>query len=357
MSTKNTGLKKYFFTIFLIAFVVVPFYYAYGSAGKIADLSGSVSIREKNNIPYKTAKKGDAFDRGYWIKTGGNGWASLLLSDGSKITLANNTELEITEYIIGNKEKNGVFSVTQGKLRASVTRLAGERVDYKVKSSTAVAGIKGTEFMMMAQGQANVFFGNEGSVGISGNAGMEKQLGADTMVQNTRGYVPVDPVKIEPQTPLQTAKTNFQEITAAAPPKDWEISNNLPHIIARWNINYGHYLADAGKYDEALHVFQIALDLTDKPDIRSDARLERGAVYSSFLNNPEAALSEYLLVLEEYPQVAQREVALYNVGRTLYELGFKTQAGIRLLQYKKEYPKGRYLSNVETYLRTLGIRP
>ncbi|MCX8109830.1 MAG: FecR domain-containing protein [Syntrophorhabdaceae bacterium] len=357
MSTKNIDLKKYFFVIFLIAFVAMPFYNAYGAAGKIDDLSGNVSIRDKNNIPYKAAKKGDVFDKGYWIKTGSNGWASLALTDGSKITLANNTELEITEYVIGRNKKDGVFTVTQGKLRASVTRLAGERVDYKVKSATAVAGIKGTEFMMMAQGQANVFFGNEGSLGISGNAGTAKQLSADTMVQNTRGYVPVDPVKIEPQTPLHTAKTNFQEITAATPPKDWEISNNLPHIIARWNINYGHYLADAGKYDEALHVFQIALDLTDRPDIRSDARLERGAVYSSFLNNPEAALSEYLLIIEEYPQVAQREVALYNVGRTLYELGFKTQAGIRLIQYKKEYPNGRYLSNVETYLSTLGIKP
>ncbi|HON86120.1 MAG TPA: FecR domain-containing protein [Syntrophorhabdaceae bacterium] len=356
MSMKNTGFKTYFFIIFIISLIAIPFYDAYGAVGKIADLSGSVSIRDKNNVPYKTAKKGDVFDRGYWIKTGGNGWASLLLSDGSKITLANNTELEITEYLIGKKEKNGVFTVTQGKLRASVTRLAGERVDYKVKSATAVAGIKGTEFMMMTQGQANVFFGNEGSVGISGNTGDAKKLGADTMVQNTRGYVPVDPVEIKPETPLYTAKNNFKEITAAQPPKDWELSNNLPHIIARWNINYGHYLADAGKYDEALHVFQIALDLTDRPDIRSDARLERGAVYSSFLGNPEAALSEYLLVLEEYPQVVQREVALYNVGRTLYELGFKNQAKQRLLQYKKEYPSGRYLSNVETYLNTLGVR-
>ncbi len=357
MPFKKILLKQFFTAVFFVVFIITPLYSAFGAAGKIADLSGSVSIRDRNNVPYKAAKKGDVFDKGYWLKTGNDGWASLALTDGSKITLANNTELEITEFVIGKNRKSGVFSVTQGKLRASVTRLAGERVDYKVKSNTAVAGIKGTEFMMMAQGQANVFFGNEGSVGVSGHRGDAKQLSADTMVQNTRGYVPVDPVEIKPQTPLHTAKTNFQEITAATPPKDWEISNNLPHIIARWNINYGHYLADAGRYDDALHVFQIALDLTDKPDIRSDARLERGAVYSSFLNNPEAALSEYLLVLEEYPQVAQREVALYNVARTLYELGFKTQAGARLIQYKKEYPQGRYLSNVETYLRTLGIKP
>lgn len=356
MPIKNLNLKKSFIMICFFVFFIAPFYNAYGAAGKIAELNGSVLTRDKNNIPYKAAKKGDVFDKGYWIKTGGDGWASLALTDGSKITLANNTELEITEFVIGKNRKGGVFSVTQGKLRASVTRLAGERVDYKVKSATAVAGIKGTEFMMMAQGQANVFFGNEGSVGVSGNTGAAKQLWTDTMVQNTRGYVPIDPVEIKPQTPLSTAKTDFQEITAATPPKNWEASDNLPHIIARWNINYGHYLADAGKYDDALHVFQIALDLTDRPDTRGDARLERGAVYSSFLNNPEAALSEYLLILEEYPQIAQREMALYNIGRTLYELGFKEQAKKRLLQYKNDYPMGRYLSNVETYLRTLEMK-
>ncbi|MCX7966708.1 MAG: FecR domain-containing protein [Syntrophorhabdaceae bacterium] len=351
---KQGHVKKFLFFSLIFLFFI-PLCTVYAAAGKIDNLSGSVFIRDKNNIPYRAAKKGDIFDKGYWIKTGGDGWVALTLADESKITLANNTELEITEFVIGKNRKNAVFSVTQGKLRASVTKLAGERVDYKVKSPTAVAGIKGTEFMMMTHGQANVFFGNEGKVDISGTQDRPKLLKADTMVQNTRGYVPIDPVEVKPDTPLHTAKENFKEITAATPPKDWEISNNLPHIIARWNINYGHYLADAGKYDEALHVFQIALDLTDKPDIRSDARLERGAVYSSFLNNPEAALSEYLLILEEYPNIVQREIALYNVGRTLYELGFKEQAKQRLLQYKTEYPTGRYSSNVETYLRTLGI--
>lgn len=339
--------------VFLSILLFIPFYGAFGAAGKIDDLNGSVFLRDKNNVPYRNAKKADLLDKGYWIKTGKDGWAILALNDGSKITLANNTEMEITEYIIGKNKKQGVFTIAQGKLRASVTRFTNETVDYKVKSSTAVAGIKGTEFMMMTHGQANVFFGNEGKVGISGTQQKSKQLSANTMVQNTRGYVPIDPVEIKPETPLYTAKENFKEITAATPPKDWEISNNLPHIIARWNINYGHYLADAGKYEDALHVFQIALDLTDKPDIRSDARLERGAVYSSFLNNPEAALSEYLLILEEYPNITQSEIALYNIARTLYELGFKEQAKQRLLQYKKEYPRGRYLSNVETYLRTL----
>ncbi|HAK89872.1 MAG TPA: hypothetical protein DCP24_12595, partial [Nitrospiraceae bacterium] len=268
-------------------------------------------------------------------------------------TLANNTELEITEFVVGKDKKDGVFSVTQGKLRASVTKLAGEQVNFKVKSPTAVAGIKGTEFMMMTQGLANVFFGNEGQVEITGADTASKPLTVDAMVQNTRGYVPTDPVKIEPDTPLYTAKKNFEEITEATPPKEWELSGNLPNIIARWNINYGRYLADSGRYEEALYVFQIALDLTNLPDIRSDARLERGAVYSRFLRNPEAALAEYLLVIETYPVVAQRETSLYLAGMTLYELDLKDQAREKLMQYKRDYPSGKHIRNVETILNLL----
>jgi len=340
-------------SLLIIFLCAVPAYGARNTIGKVTEISGNVLYREKDNLTYQTLKRGTVLEKGYWIKTGADGWAVLTLTDNSKLTLANNTELELTEFVIGKNKKDSVFSITQGKLRASVVRLAGESVNYRVKSPTAVAGIKGTEFMMMTQGLANVFFGNEGVVEISGDTTPKKPLTVDTMIQNTRGYTPTDPVKVEPDTPLYTAKRDFEEITGAVPPKDWEISGNLPNIIARWNINYGHYLADAGRYEDALYVFQIALDLTNLPEIRSDARLERGAVYSRFLRNPEAALAEYLLVIEEYPQVPQRETALYLTGMTLYELGFKEQARERLLQYKREYPTGRYIGSVETLLNVI----
>lgn len=347
-------MKRIVFIVSIfLSFFIFSSYSEGAPVGKISEIIGSVLYKEKISSPYQRAEKGIALGKGYWIKTGADGWTILLLSDNSRLTIANNTELEITEFIVSKEKKDGVFNLAQGKLRASVTRLAGEKVNYKIKSPTAVAGIKGTEFMMMTQGLANVFFGNEGHVEISGDTTPSKPLSVDTMVQNTRSYTPTDPVKIEPDTPLYTAKKDFEAITAAEPPKDWEISGNLPNIIARWNINYGHYLADAGRYEDALYVFQIALDLTNLPDIRSDARLERGAVYSRFLRNPEAALAEYLLVIETYPIVPQRETALYLAGMTLYELGFTDQAKEKLMQYKKEYPSGKHISNVGTILNLL----
>ncbi|WP_353683669.1 FecR domain-containing protein [Thermodesulfovibrio sp. 3907-1M] len=340
-----------------VIFVILSIFYlsavAYGAVGEIEKIEGNVFYREHSGIPYKKATAGLLLNSGYWIKTESKSWTNIKLIDGSRFILSDNTELEISDYLFDRGRKSGVFYVTQGKIRATVLKLTGQTTNFRVKTPTAVAGIKGTEFMMLAKGQANVFFGNENTVYVSGYNTVEKTLTADTMVQNTRGLTPTEPVKVEEGTLLYDAKIGLSQITGAAPPKEWEISGELPHIIARWNINYGHYLADAGRYEEALYVFQIALDLSDNSEIRADARLERGAVYSRFLRNPEAALSEYLLILEEYPETPQKETALYLTAMTLYELKFKKQAKQRLTQYKKEYPDGKYLTNIETILKLL----
>ncbi len=345
-------MRNVFLIVHLLLFLLAQAAFAL-PVGKVTRAKGSVSFRKNGTASYKALSPGQEVGEGNWVKAGKDGWVELTLSDNSRFTIANNSELEISAFTVGKEKREGSFNLVQGKLRASVVKLAGKQTDIRVKSGTAVAGVKGTEFLMLAQGPANVFFGNEGTVAVSGSAGESEPLPADTMTQNTRGYRPVAAVKVETDTPLAKAKSAFEQATGTVPPAEWADSDNLPNIIARWDINHGHYLADGGRYDEALHVFQIALDLTTLPDIRSDARLERGAVYGRFLKHPEAALAEYLLVLEEYPRIPQMETALYSVGQTLYEMGKLDLAKARFRQYLKEYPDGKHRNSVETLLRLL----
>lgn len=341
--------------IVLFALMLVPVMALAGQAGKITGLKGKAQIRAKNNIPYGSMKKGDMVSEGNWIKTGADGWVELTLNDKSKFTLANNTEFEVTSFLVTRNKREGTFNLAQGKLRASVVKLAGKQSGMTVRSGTAVAGIKGTDFLMLSQGPANVFFGNEGSVAVSGDGkGPQQPLTASTMTQNTRGETPVEPLKVEAGSPIAEAKGIFDTITAGTPPPEWTDSGKISDIIARWNINHGHYLADSSKYNDSLHVFQIALDLTQIAEIRADAHMERGAVYARFLNNPELALAEYLLVMEEYPKLPQAETALFNVGQTLSELGYTDQARVRFKQYLKDYPSGKHRDNAETLLQNLG---
>ncbi|CAH2031621.1 FecR domain-containing protein [Trichlorobacter ammonificans] len=348
-------MKRFVSALFACLLCILPLAAHGAQVGTITGISGSASWRVKANIPYAPLAKGAAIAEGNWIKTGPNGWVELTLNDKSKFTLANNTEFEITSFLLTKNKREGTFNLAQGKLRASVVKFGGRQSGMTVKSGTAVAGIKGTEFLMLSQGQANVFFGNEGKVAVSGEAkGQQQPLVAGTMTQNTRGITPVEPLKVEAGSPVAAAKELFDKVTAAQPPAEWTDSGQIADIIARWNINYGHYLADSGKYEEALHVFQIALDLTKVPDVRADAHMERGAVYARFLANPELALAAYLLVLEEYPQLPQAETALFSTAQTLLEMGFNEQARQRFEQYLKHYPQGRHAGTSETLLKNLG---
>jgi tetratricopeptide (TPR) repeat protein len=341
--------------ITLLISLLLPSMALAAQVGKITGLKGAAQFRAVNNIPYTTLSKGDLVSEGNWIKTGADGWVELTLDDKSKFTLANNTEFAVTSFLLTKNKREGSFNLTQGKLRASVVKLAGRQSGMTVKSGTAVAGIKGTEFLMMSQGPANVFFGNEGTVAVSGDGkGIQRPLTASTMTQNTRGITPLDPLKVEAGSPIAEAKDIFDKVTAAMPPPEWTDSGRISDIIARWNINHGHYLADSGKYNEALHVFQIALDLTKIAEIRADSLMERGAVYARFLSNPELALAEYLLVMEEYPKLPQAETALFSAAQTLAELGFIDQARMRFGQYLRDYPNGKHKGNVETLLGNLG---
>lgn len=321
--------------------------------GTVTKFSGDVSFKAKGADSYQPLIRSMVFSEGAWLKTGRNGWLELNLIDKSIFRLANNSELELERFLLNSSKKEGLFTLTQGKLRASVVKSPGLTSSLKVSNKAVVAGVKGTEFLMLSEGPANVFFGNEGIVAISGHDGLETSLLPRYMTQTTRGFTPIEPVAVEPDTPIAKAKAAFEDATGTAPPDDWAASNNLPEIIARWNISYGHYLADSGKYEQALKVFQIALDLAKGADIRCDARLERSAVYSRFLGNHDAALAENLLILEEHPQAPQAESALFNAGQIYFELSNKERAREKFNEYLRRYPNGKHRSNVETLLGIL----
>ena len=54
------------------------------------------------------------------VRTGRNGWVELRLDDGSTVTLANDTELELTSLTMGKGKKEGLLNLAQGKLRTQL---------------------------------------------------------------------------------------------------------------------------------------------------------------------------------------------------------------------------------------------
>lgn len=321
--------------------------------GEIQAASGVVYFKAKGAAAWGLAPKKGKVDVGDRIKTGGDGRALLVLKDKSRLMLGNETEIEVSEFLLTKKERSAVYSVSTGKVRAVVAKFSG-RSDIKVRTQTGVAGVKGTDFIVMNQGAANVYFGKESRVDVSGTGedGTVK-LVANKMTENTSGAAPIEPVNVEPGSPLQEARAQLEAVTDVAAPVEWEKTGNLPNLLARWNINYGRYLAESKRYKEALDVFHIAVDLTAIPAIQAEAHLEMGTVYALYMNDPRSALVEYNTVIDKYPELPFVANALYSAGKINMDIGDKAEARRLFRRYLDEFPQGRHRETVEQLLRTL----
>ncbi|GAM09476.1 fecR protein [Geobacter sp. OR-1] len=315
--------------------------------------SGAVFVKGSDTEPYQPLPAGTKLSGGSFVKTGANGWLLLKLSDGSTLALANNTELELATLRLTGDKREGLLSLLVGKIRASIVKLAGQQTDIRIKSRTAVAGVKGTEFLMLNKGPVNVFFGNEGRVTVAGNSDGATDLDAGTMTQTTRGHKPIAPVKVEPDSTLQKAQMVFNAATGELPPAEWTESDNLPDIIARWDINYAHYLIDKGEYGQALELLQAAFDLAANEGVRADSLLEQGSVNGRFLRDQTAALDAYAKLLSEYPGRPQAEAALYYSAQLRFDREEFTTALDLFERYLTRYPDGMYGQNARTLINRI----
>jgi TolA-binding protein len=152
---------------------------------------------------------------------------------------------------------------------------------------------------------------------------------------------------------LERIRDVFNAATGEMPPPEWAESDNLPEILARWDINYAHYLVDRGDYRQAAELLQVAYDLASNGEIRADALLELGSLHGRFLLNPSAALEAYTKVLEEYPRLSQAERALFYSAQILFDRNDFAKAREALEKYLARYPAGAYRDNAGILLKMI----
>lgn len=325
---------------------------AQGAVGIIENLSGGAYHKSGSDAKWSVAAKGAPIDEGDKVKTASDGRMVLRFEDGSKMNVGNETELEITEFILKKKNRSATFSLSNGKIRAVVNKFSGHS-SIQVKTATSVAGVKGTDFIVMNQGSANVLFGKEDTVEVTGDDGKAVMLTPDKMTENTTGSNPIEPVSVEPGSQLAEVRADLEAMTDVNAPVEWARAGRLPNLLARWNINYGHYLADSQRFKEALDVFRIAIDLSEVRQTRAEAHLERGSVFSRNLNEPQKALLEYMEVIKNYPELPFVENALYSAGTIKMDMGDK-QGAIELFnKYLNDYPEGRHRTTIDAFIKEL----
>ncbi len=122
--------------------------------GKVLSVQESVIIIHLNNKSgYKARKELPVYERDTVI-TQKNGRIEILLNDESKLILASETKMELTKSVYDPKKKtrNALINMSIGKARFLVTKLSNyNSSEFKVKTNTAVAGVRGSDFVVTAK--------------------------------------------------------------------------------------------------------------------------------------------------------------------------------------------------------------
>jgi hypothetical protein len=117
--------------------------------GKTLSMTGSVSIqREGKTWQLQVGEFIHLHDR---LQTGIESRVEILCMDQSRIRMAPNTTLEITEYLYQpeKKKRKSLLSLWAGKARFIVNDLVDyTQKDFEVRTQAGIAGTRGTDFIM-----------------------------------------------------------------------------------------------------------------------------------------------------------------------------------------------------------------
>ncbi len=144
---RGLGVIVFFTTLFLTHAAV-----AQSVHGIFMVVKGDVTVisgQAADKTPQK-AKMGSKVFPGDTIQAGKDSRAKIVMSDQNTLNISPDTKFQIEKYENdpGSDSRNVTLKVMEGKLRASVEqKYDGEKNKFNVKTPSAVAGVRGTDFL------------------------------------------------------------------------------------------------------------------------------------------------------------------------------------------------------------------
>lgn len=169
--------------------------------GSFTTIKGDVSVFRAEEESWEDAEIDMPVFPGDKVKTEERSEAELILDDGSMLRLEEKTQIEIVSANIedGNEEEGKkTFSVKLGlgKLLNNFKKLMNNQSHYNVITSTAVAGVKGTEFSVECTEDKTEIVVFEGEVNVSNPEGSSVDLTQDQQTTVGKGRPPLTPQSI-----------------------------------------------------------------------------------------------------------------------------------------------------------------
>lgn len=263
-------MRKTYSKILLAALFLAMAAVSYGWAantfiGNISMVEGNVNITRAGKAGLVAAKAGDALFAGDTIKTDDNSKAQIILGDNSTIYVAPNSNMQLKNYLLSRTEEKRNIAVKTffGKIRfvvskiykvsASGTQRSWRDSNFTIETPTAVAGIKGTDFVITVSPTHTTFSVFEGLVGAKNKSSLikgEVMLGANQASTVKKDAAPKPPIQIAPQQkqmlimettpPIVAKKEGGQAVAAAAKDakeaKDAQVAEIAKDVAAKVSV-------------------------------------------------------------------------------------------------------------------------
>ncbi|MFN7826081.1 MAG: FecR domain-containing protein [Pseudobdellovibrionaceae bacterium] len=206
---------KKFIMAFSISLVCASTALAQEINGVFMVVKGDVKI--SNGAKIESAKVGSKVKAGDTVSSGPDSRAKIVMADKNILNISPDTKITIEKYTNDAKSKEVELNVQQGKVRATVEqKYDGEKSKFNIKTPSAVAGVRGTDFLTTYNPQTKVSsvitFHGTVAVGIPDASGRVGQIVLVQPGQKTEAKpgLPPEPPKAIPQEQLQQLNVGSQ---------------------------------------------------------------------------------------------------------------------------------------------------
>lgn len=163
--------------------ILIMSLYAFANIGTVMALKGKATLKRGTNIVLKV---GMSIKQGDKITTKRQSRIQVMLKDDSVITIGSNSSFHFREFKFKNRSSKVNFKANKGFFRVvtgKIGKLAPDR--FRIKTTTAIIGIRGTDFSGNITRGKEVIRCYSGSIWVKLNSGVIKNLDSGMLLEIT----------------------------------------------------------------------------------------------------------------------------------------------------------------------------
>lgn len=170
--------------------------------GFLAQVQGTVEVRSSGATSWQAAALDRGVEVGDTVRTGPASYARILLVDDTTVSVDEETELVLDEFILGDlaTQERSILRQLRGQMLIDVGETFGGTTRLEVHTPTAVVGVKGTRFETRVEDHTLVC-NHEGRVfvrNVNAAFGGQQLIPEGMCRQVYRGLAPEEPEPFPP---------------------------------------------------------------------------------------------------------------------------------------------------------------